>query len=146
MTTGRSCRIAVLLTAAGLATAGCVQAQGADSAVAKVASVEVPPDGGPALVTLSEAAEKRLDLQTAEVTQGASGLVIPYAAVVYEADGSSWAYVRTEPQTYQRSSIAIDSITGDQVALTSGPPAGTEVVTVGAAELVGVEIGIDGEE
>jgi hypothetical protein len=28
----------------------------------------------------------------------------------------------------------------------SGPPTGTEVVTVGAAELVGVEIGIDGEE
>jgi hypothetical protein len=146
MTIGRSCRIAVLLTSAGLATAGCVQAQGADSAAVKVASVEVAPDGGPGIVTISDAAEKRLDLQTAEVTQGGSGLVIPYAAVIYEADGSSWAYVKTEPRTYQRSAIAIDSITGDQVTLTSGPPAGTEVVTVGAAELVGVEIGIDGEE
>ena len=43
------------------------------------------------------------------------------------------------------------SITGGaaqvgRVALTSGPPVGAEVVTVGAAELVGVETGIDGEE
>lgn len=145
MTTRRSCRVAMMLTAA-LATAGCVQAQGSDTAPAKVASVEEPPGGGPGIVTLSEAAEKRLDVQTAQVTQSGSGLVIPYSAVVYEADGSSWAYVRTEPQTYQRATIAITSITGDQVALASGPPAGTEVVTVGAAELVGVEIGIDGEE
>jgi hypothetical protein len=32
------------------------------------------------------------------------------------------------------------------VTLSAGPSAGTEVVTVGAPELVGVEIGIDGEE
>jgi hypothetical protein len=32
------------------------------------------------------------------------------------------------------------------VTLKSGPTAGTRVVTVGAAELVGVEIGIDGEQ
>jgi hypothetical protein len=145
MTTGRSSRIAMMLTAVGLATAGCVQAHG-DTAPAKVASVAVPPDGGPAIVTLNPAAEKRLDVQTAEVKQGQFGLLIPYSAVIYEADGSSWAYVRTEPETYQRSPIAISTITGDEVALTSGPSAGTQVVTVGAAELVGVEIGIDGEE
>jgi hypothetical protein len=146
MTTGRSYRITMLLIAVGLATAGCFEAQGADSTTAEVASVVLSDDGGPGVITLSEAAEKRLDVQTAQVTQGGSGTVIPYAAVVYEADGSSWAFVRTEPQTYQRAAIAISTITGDQVALTSGPPAGTEVVTVGAAELVGVEIGIDGEE
>lgn len=146
MTTGRSYRITMLLIAVGLATAGCFEAQGADSTTAEVASVVLSDDGVPGVITLSEAAENRLDVQTAQVTQGGSGTVIPYAAVVYEADGSSWAFVRTEPQTYQRAAIAISTITGDQVALTSGPPAGTEVVTVGAAELVGVEIGIDGEE
>ena len=146
MTTGRSSRTALLLTAVGLVTAGCMQAQGADTSPAKVASVDRPADGGPAVVTLSEAAEKRLEIQTAGVQEGPGGLLIPYSAVIYEADGSSWAYVQIEPETYQRSPIAISSITGDQVALTSGPPAGSQVVTVGAAELVGVEIGIDGEE
>ena len=55
-------------------------------------------------------------------------------------------FVRTEPLTYQRTAVAVAAKTGDRVALTSGPPVGAEVVTVGAAELVGVETGIDGEE
>jgi hypothetical protein len=147
MSTRRRYGIAALSAATGLALAGCgVEAQGADAAVAEVASVAVPADGGPGIVTLSEAAEERLGVATAAVTAAPSGLVVPYAAVVYEADGSSWVFVRTEPSTYRRAAIAISGITGDQVALASGPPAGTEVVTVGAAELVGVEIGIDGEE
>jgi hypothetical protein len=146
MSTGRTYGIVALSVAAGVGLAGCGQAQGADKAAAEVASVDLPQDGGPGLITLSGAAEKRLDVRTAAVTQGPAGPVIPYAAVVYEADGSSWAFVRTEALTYQRAPIAISGITGDQVTLTSGPPAGTEVVIMGAAELVGVEIGIDGEE
>jgi hypothetical protein len=54
--------------------------------------------------------------------------------------------VQVAPRTYQREAIGIQAVTGDQVQLTSGPAAGTPVVTQGAAELVGVETGIDGEE
>jgi hypothetical protein len=54
--------------------------------------------------------------------------------------------VQTEPRTYQREQIAIGAVTGDRATLTSGPAAGALVVTQGAAELVGVETGIDGEE
>jgi len=146
MSTRRRYAIAGSLAAAGLALAGCGSAQGSDTAPAQVASVEVAAEGAPAVVTLSEAAEKRLGVQTTAVTAAPGGLVVPYSSVVYEADGSSWVWVRVSPSTYQRSAIAISGITGDQVAVTSGPPAGTEVVTVAAAELVGVEIGIDGEE
>ena len=42
--------------------------------------------------------------------------------------------------------IEISSITGKTVQLKSGPPVGTQVVVVGAPELVGAEAGISGEE
>jgi hypothetical protein len=148
MTTRRPHGVAALLVAAGLALAGCGAAQGAQDAAPplEVATVDAPQDGGPAVITLADRAETRLGIQTAPVTAEATGLLVPYAAVVYDADGSSWAFVRTGPLTYQRAPIEISGIDGDRVTLISGPAAGTEVVTVGAAELVGVETGIDGEE
>jgi len=146
MTTGRSYGIAALLVAAGLALAGCGSAQGADVVPPKVASVQVRAEGGPGVITLAAAAVKRLGVQTARVTAGAAGLRVPYGALVYEADGSSWVFVETAPLHYQRARITVSGITGDRVTLTSGPPVGTPVVTVGAAELIGVETGIDGEE
>jgi hypothetical protein len=148
MTTLRSRRPAALLAPAllALALAGCGSALGADVPPPEVASVAESADGGPAVVTLSERAEERLGIATAEVTGSAPRLSVPYAAVVYDADGSSWVFTRIDALTYQRAEVALGHKTGDQVELTSGPPAGTEVVTVGAAELVGVETGIDGEE
>jgi hypothetical protein len=146
MTTGRSYGIAALLVATGLALAGCGSAKGADVPPAKVASVQMGAEGEPALIRLADAAVKRLGVQTAPVTAGPAGLAVPYGALVYEADGSSWVFVQTAPLSYQRARIDVAGITGDQVTLTSGPPVGTQVVTVGAAELVGVEIGISGEE
>jgi hypothetical protein len=36
--------------------------------------------------------------------------------------------------------ITVDSINADQAVLSAGPAVGTPVVTVGAAELLGVEV------
>jgi hypothetical protein len=38
-----------------------------------------------------------------------------------------------------RQKISIDHVVGDSVMLHDGPPVGTEVVTVGAAEVYGTE-------
>jgi uncharacterized iron-regulated membrane protein len=144
----RSCGIAALLMSMGLAVAGCGgTARGAaDEVRAETATVTTPDGGGPALVTLVEAAAKRLDIRTAAVAAAAGSLTVPYSAVVYQPDGSTWVYAQTEPLTYQRAAITVAAVHGDQVTVTAGPPVGTEVVTQGAAELVGVETGIDGEE
>ena len=72
--------------------------------------------------------------------------VIPYAAVVYDTDGSAWTYVNTAPRTYRREPIAITDIEGDTAVLASGPAVGAAVVTVGAPELLGTEYNISGEE
>jgi hypothetical protein len=138
--------IAALLAAAGLTLTGCGGSAGADEGPAEVASVSTPDDGGPAVVTLVEAAVKRLDIQTTAVTEGPDGLTVPYSAVVYEPDGSTWVYTQTEAMTYQRAPITVADINDDEAVLSKGPAEGTEVVSQGAAELVGVETGIDGEE
>jgi hypothetical protein len=68
--------------------------------------------------------------------------IVPYAAVIYGPRGETWVYTNPEPLTFIRNPIVIDYIEGDQVVLSDGPPPGTKVVTVGAAELYGTESGV----
>jgi hypothetical protein len=86
----------------------------------------------------AEGAE-RVGLKTAPIRQNGQGTVIPYDAVIYDADGKTYAYTAPKPLTYVRQEIAIDHVAGDSVMLSDGPPAGTEVVTVGAAQVYGTE-------
>ena len=139
--------IGALALTAGLGLAGCqTSASGAEEAIAAAASVVPAPDGGPAELHLTEDSVARLGLETEPVEGGAGGLTIPYAAVVYDAQGDSWAFVQQEPGIYQRAPITITEVEGDTVRLSEGPEPGAEVVTVAAAELVGVEAGISGGE
>ena len=66
--------------------------------------------------------------------------VIPYSAVIYSPNGRAWTYTSTEPFAFVRHPIEIDYIDGDRVILKEGPATGSPVVTVGTAELWGVEI------
>jgi hypothetical protein len=69
-------------------------------------------------------------------------LVVPYAAVVYGLEGETWVYTNPEPLVFVREPIVVDYIEGDQAYLTEGPPTGTNIVTVGVAELFGTETGV----
>jgi hypothetical protein len=102
-------------------------------------------------VILTAEAAERLDVQTVPVGEGeGEGMkqrtVVPYAAVLYETNGETWAYTSPEPLTFVRHRIVVESIDGDRAVLSEGPPAGTEVVTVGVAELFGAEYGVGGDE
>jgi hypothetical protein len=104
-------------------------------------------------VSLSAKAAKRLDIQTApvrdtqvtrkQITGGEGGgtqrTVIPYAAVLYDPDGDTWTYTNPESLVFVRHRISVDYIDRDLAILSDGPPPGTKVVTVGAAELFGTE-------
>jgi hypothetical protein len=81
----------------------------------------------------------RVNLQMAPIRQNGQEKVIPYEAVVYDADGNAYAYTAPEPLTFVRKEIHIDHVAGDSVVLSDGPPAGTEIVTVGAAQVYGTE-------
>ena len=82
---------------------------------------------------------ERAGIQTAPIRQNGQGTVMPHSAVIYDADGETFTYTSPEPRTYVRQKIVIDHVDGDSVMLTDGPPAGTEVVTVGAALVYGSE-------
>jgi hypothetical protein len=87
-------------------------------------------------------AQRLTETSGAETTDPGTVKVVPYAAVIYGVHGETWVYTNPEPLTFVREPIVIDFIEGDLAVLTQGPPAGTDVVTVGGAELYGAEHGI----
>jgi hypothetical protein len=134
-----------------LGASGCSEAGASNESKYETAvTVESAGEDQPARLTVSERAEERLGLRTEPVraVTGQPGVTeaISYSAVIYDADGASWAFSSPSPRTYVRVPIDISSITGKTVQLKSGPPVGTQVVVVGAPELVGAEAGISGEE
>ena len=139
--------LALVLILAGMLLAGCGQPT---VNAAPGAAVTVEPIEGTELarITLSEKAAERLAIQTEpvrdEARAGEPRAVVPFAAVVYDALGNTWAYTSSEPLVFVRHAITVDFIEGDDAVLTDGPSAGTKVVTVGAAELYGAETGVGG--
>ena len=68
------------------------------------------------------------------------------AALVYDKKGKPWVFTVIGPLTYVRAAVGIEEVNENNlVILSSGPPAGTEVVTVGAIELWGTELEIAGK-
>jgi len=141
--------VAGLVIGAAAILAGCAAATPAETPPAlikPVAGSQIPQ------LQLTERAIQRLGIVTQPVRQMTTTAgqpaheVIPYPAVVYDHDGSTWTYVNTAARTYEREPITVTDIAGQVALLSAGPAAGTPVVTVGAAELLGTEYNISGEE
>jgi hypothetical protein len=73
---------------------------------------------------------------------GEKRIAVPYSAVIYDLNGNTWVYVSPEPLVFVREPITIDYIQGDMAILSEGPAIGTEVATVGVAELYGADTGV----
>jgi hypothetical protein len=130
------------LAIAALALGAC---NSGTSAAPKVEAITIEEqDSGLKVLTLSEKAADRLGVATAEVAGSGSDLTVPYAAIVYDAKGATWTYVASQPLVYMREQVTVETIEGDVVHISAGPPIGTLVVTTGAAELYGAEIGVGG--
>jgi len=98
-------------------------------------------------VTVSGHAAERLGIQTTKVAPGQAGRTsVPYAAVLYDAQGATWVYTNPEQLIFVRTQVKVDRIDGDVALLLEGPPSGTSVVTVGLAELFGAETGVGDPE
>jgi hypothetical protein len=142
---------AALLLLAVLPLAGCQSGEEEAAAADEPAKVE-PVEGSDDLfqVTLTEEAAERIDLQTAVVRTEGDGAgqrtIVPYSAIVYETDGETWVYTSTADLSFVREHVEVREIEGDRAALSEGPAEGTEVVTVGVAELFGAEHGIGADD
>jgi hypothetical protein len=135
---------AVACLAAG-ALSGCGGSSGGAES-SEPATVEPIKGTDVSRVTLTADAARRLGIVTADVrSRGARQKVVPYGAVVYNADGSTFTYVSPKPRQYVRTPIGVVRIEGPIAILSSGPPVGTAVVTVGSQELYGTEYEVEEE-
>ena len=75
---------------------------------------------------------------------GTQRKIVPFAAVIYGLHGETWVYTNPEPLVFVRQPVTVDYVEDDLAVLSEGPPAGAQVVTVGGAELFGVESGVGG--
>jgi hypothetical protein len=67
-------------------------------------------------------------------------MTVPYSALIYSPQGETWVYTSPQPRTFVRHKVEVDYIKGDIAVLNAGPPVGTVVVSVAAAELYGTEL------
>lgn len=139
--------LAVGILIVALPVAGCEQ-QAADASSEPAVELEEISGSELVRVTLSADAAERLGIETALVeeleTAGVSSLAVPYAAVLYDSDGMTWAYVSDEDLVFVRERLVVDRVEGGIAYLTEGPAPGATVVTTGAAELYGAETGVGG--
>ena len=117
---------------------GCTKTVGATSTKSEPFTLEKVEGTELQRLRLLPEAVERLGVQTAAV----GDLTVPYAAVLYEAKGTTFVYTNPEPLVFVRQPITVERITDGRAVLITGPPPGTLVVTVGGAELNGIEFGV----
>jgi hypothetical protein len=129
--------VGLVLATAALPVAGCTEVE-SETATGYEPSTLEPVKGNDDIqrVTFTAEGARRVDLQTAPVRRN----VVPYAALIYDPEGKTYVYTSPKPLEYLREEVKVDRIEGDRVLVSRGPPAGTEVVTVGAAEVYGTEL------
>jgi hypothetical protein len=146
-------RMGVALLLTGLTLVGCTKTEALGEASDDAAKVEQVAGEDFNRVTLTAAATTALGIRTEPVREvrrkirgGVMTLqVIPYAAVIYDAEGNTSTYVSVGPRSYVRAAITLDHLKDDLAYLRQSVEPTASVVTVGAPELLGVEEGVDGE-
>jgi hypothetical protein len=138
--------IVVLLIVAGLGAmqlSACSSSSEEATAPDQAASVEPIKGTSYNTIKLTADAVKRVGLKTGTIAEkrvaGKQRKVIPYAAVSYTPNGGTFTYTSPEPRTFVRRPVSVETVRKGEAILSRGPPVGTTVVTVGSAELFGVE-------
>jgi hypothetical protein len=126
------------LMAAGLALSGCEEVP---SNLVENQPYELESIEGTDIkrVKLADRTANKIGLETATVDGNGTETIVPHAALIYNPDGDVFVYTRPERETYVRAPVKVSRVVGDQAVLLEGPPSGTAIVTVGAAELLATE-------
>lgn len=134
----RALRAGAAFVMVGLALAGCKEVP---SNLVKSEPYELEAIKGTDLnrVKLSDKTAARIDLQTVRVRPYGKQKMVPHTALIYNPNGQVFVYTKPELRTYVRAPVTVVRAVGDRVVLSKGPPVGTAIVTVGAAELLATE-------
>ena len=135
---------ALVVIALALALSGYRDIEPASADVYVPATVEEIADSEVKLVTFTEEGAARVDLATAIAQPSGPYTAVLYAALIYDGQGVTWVYTNAKPLTFLRAKVVVDRVEGDVVLLSDGVLPGTAVVTVGATEVYGAELGIEG--
>ena len=139
----RSLALALVAGALALALGGCTEVDEFESTKEPTSVAPIKGQDDIQQVTFTADAARRVDLSTVAVRTGATHTSIPYAALIYNEEGDTYTYVSRKPLVFVRVPIGIDHIAHGRVVLRRGPPAGTRVVTTGAAEVYSAEFGVE---
>src|SRR5687768_1991976 len=142
----RTAFLGVVVAAAATASlAGCAEIESVTAEPYEPAHLESTGPDQPKRVILTEEAVQRTELQTTIVRLEDGDLEVEHAALVYDQKGKPWVFTVIGPRTYLRAPVKIKEMDDELMILASGPPPGTEVVTVGAIELWGTELEVAGK-
>jgi hypothetical protein len=144
--------VGALVTSLGLGGCGRAGTPAAAAEGDQPATVESIDGSDVKRLRLTERAAQRVGIQTVAVAvapggaaKGAATTVVPYSAVLYHPDGTTWVFTVPEPLTYVRAKVVVATVAGangTEAHLSDGPPVGTTVVSVGVIELWGTELGV----
>jgi hypothetical protein len=138
---GRRAAAALAVLAATASLTACTEVEPAEKDHYSPAAIS-PVKGEKDLVsvTLTREGAERAGIATGVVRRASGHKTIPYAALLYEYDGSAFVYTNPRGLEFVRAHIEIDRVAGDRVRLHEGPPVGTKVVTTGAPQVHGAEL------
>lgn len=127
-----SVRVVLALGAAALA--GCTEVEsesetGYEPSKLRKTHVEFTPEGA-----------KRTGLRTEAAERTGRRVSVPYAALLYDPEGKTYVYTSPKELHYVKAEVRVARVESGRVVLARGPPAGTRVVTTGAAEVYGTEL------
>jgi hypothetical protein len=140
----RTIALALTVGSLTLTLSACTEVESSESTYSPTSVKAVKGRDDVQQVTFSAEAAQRAGLQTATVrASGRRRTSIPYASLIYDETGRTYAFVSLKPLVFLRERLDVDHVSRDRVVLRHGPPAGAAVVTTGAAEVYSAEFGVE---
>ena len=141
--------VALLAVLAAATSSGCAKTLESASAKEPRFQLElINEDEGLNRLTLDPRAAERIGVKTEKLGVllrfggESERTTVPYSAVLYDPEGATYVYTNPEALVFVRHPITVDYVEGDLAVLAAGPPRVSSVVTVGVAELQGMEFGV----
>ncbi|MEO6472140.1 MAG: hypothetical protein ABIR57_09420 [Aeromicrobium sp.] len=94
-------------------------------------------------VTLTPLGAKQVGIQTTPVAGSNKLKELPYDALLYGADGTTFIYTSPKALTYRYAKITLEKIVGERIYFSEGPKVGTQVVTRGVPQVHGADIELE---
>lgn len=114
--------------------------------------VQAPPSADPVAATVDlyyalpadapEQSPGERVMATLPYATGEAVAEIPRSALVYDEHGGAWVFVCDDDTTFRRTEVEVADASGGRARLRRAPAQGTCIVSVGAIELYGAEVGV----